>query len=384
MIEKHHHLMIFCGEPSGDMRAASLVSALIKKNPYLTFSGIGGDHLEKAGVTTFANIKDLSVMGFTEVIKNLPRIKKIFNLAVEETIKQKPDAVIFVDYPGFNLRLAKILKSKGFKTIYYISPQIWAWKENRIHLIKKVIDRMMVLFPFEKDFYQRHDYPADFVGHPIVDEIIPQTTKEFFLKNLSLSPNKKTIGILPGSREKEILNLLKDMLLSARLILKQFPDSQFVLLKSKNINDTIFNTILKDFKDLNIKTTYDYYDALAAIDCAIVASGTASLEVGISGKPMVVIYRLSWISEKIFRLLIGDRIKHISLLNIISRKEIVKEFIQKEASPKNISKEILRLLTNTEYYQSIQKELLHLRNSLNSSQASERAAYVVLDELSKS
>ncbi len=371
--------MIICGEPSGDMRAASLVNAIKKLSPGITFSGIGGACCEREGVRLFSNIDDLAVMGFTEVIKNLARIKRVFNTAVAEITKQRPDAVILVDYPGFNLRLAKVLKQKGFKIIYYVSPQVWAWQESRVKLIKKVVDRMMVLFPFEKEFYAKRGYAVDFVGHPIVDEVAANMNTSDFFKKLGLNPSLRTIGLLPGSREKEIINLLPDMLNATKLIKEKAPQTQFILLQAKNVDPSIFNTILASHTTPTITTTSEYYNALNAVDACIVASGTATLETGICGKPMVVVYRTSWLTEMLVRLFI--KIRYISLVNIVAGRKLVDELLQKEVTPKNISNEILRFLSNPTVYNKMQHDLLDLRSSLGSSGASQRAAHVVLDAL---
>lgn len=372
--------MIICGEPSGDMRAASLVNAIHQLSPSITFSGIGGDFCERAGVHLFSNIDQLAVMGFTEVLKNLPRIKRVFNTAVAETKKQKPDAVILVDYPGFNLRLAKILKQKDFKIIYYVSPQVWAWKESRIDLIKKVVDRMLVFFPFEKEFYAKRGYTADFVGHPIIDEVSANINATDFLNKLGMNTSLKTIGLLPGSREKEIINLLPDMLRAAELIKEEYPHIQFILLQTKNVPADIFDQILKNHPTLPLTITSEYYNALNACHACIVASGTATLETGICGKPMVVVYRTSWLTEMLVRLFI--KIRYISLVNIVAEKKLVEELLQKDATPKNISDGILRFLNDPIYYNKTKDDLLSLRSKLGSSGASKRAAEVVLDVIS--
>ncbi|MBF0386359.1 MAG: lipid-A-disaccharide synthase [Candidatus Omnitrophica bacterium] len=373
-------ILIVTGEESGDMRAAPLVRAIGHYAQQTRFIGIAGDRCRQEGVATFADIRDLAVIGFVEVIKNFSRIKKVFDLTVQKARSEKPDLAILVDYPGFNLRLAVELKKLGIKVVYYVSPQVWAWKASRVKLIKKVVDRMLVLFPFEKDFYAKHNYAADFVGHPLLDEVHADRSSAAFRSELKLDPKVTIIGLLPGSRKNEIVRLLPLMYKAAQLIRQNNPRTQFVLLQAK----TISNELLNKYSALapeGLQITKEYYNGLNITDYCIVASGTATLETGIMGKPMVVVYKTAWLTALIVRLVI--KIRDISLVNIIAGKRIVPELIQQDANPNRLAKEVLALLNDQNKTQAMRRELSALRTRLGNPGASQRAARIVVEELAK-
>ncbi|MEI8012573.1 MAG: lipid-A-disaccharide synthase [Candidatus Omnitrophota bacterium] len=370
-------LLIVAGEESGDMRAAALVREIKALCPGTRFIGIGGNRCREAGVDTFTDITELAVIGFTEVIKNFARIKRVFNLTLTRALAERPQAVILVDYPGFNLRLAQELKKNGIKVIYYISPQVWAWKESRVKTIKNTVARMMVLFPFEKDLYARHGYTADLVGHPLVDEVRADIPRHEFLTHAGLDHQKKVIALLPGSRTKEISRHLPVMLEAARIILKKNPDIQFILLKAKNLGQECFSPWLSIAPEKLI-ITEDYYNALGACDSGIVCSGTATLETALMGKPMTVVYKTSWLTWYLGKLLV--KIPCIALVNIVAGHKIVEELLQKNASPANIAAEALKTL---ELSDKLQQELARVKTLLGSPGASRRAAMVVREELAR-
>ncbi len=370
--------MIVAGEESGDMRAASLVRSIKAYAPHVSFFGIAGERSRKEGVETFSDVTELAVIGFLEVIKHLPQIKKVFDYAVWKAKEEKPDLVILVDYPGFNLRLAREMKKLGIKVIYYVSPQVWAWKASRIKTIKACVDRMLVLFPFEADFYKKHGYTADFVGHPLVDEVRPNKRPDDFLNTLELSEKNPTLALLPGSREKEVSRLLPIMLKAANLLQKEHPRLQVLVLQARNINDQLFKRSLKR-TDVKFKTTKDYYNALNAADLCVVASGTATLETGIMGKPMVVVYKTSWLTYFMVKAVI--RIPYISLVNIVAGKKVVEELIQHGASAGKIARTISALLKDPQKAQAVRRELTVLKNRLGLPGASQRAAKIVISEL---
>lgn len=373
-------IMIIAGEESGDMRAAPLVRAIKRYAPEVSFIGITGDRCRQEGVATFADIRDLAVMGFIEVVKNYGRIKKLFDLTLNKARAEKPDLAILVDYPGFNLRLAAELKKLNIKVIYYVSPQVWAWKASRVKIIKKVVDRMMVLFPFEKDFYAKHQYSADFVGHPLLDEVHAGKDAETFKATLGLSGKAPVIGLLPGSRKTEITTLLPILYAAANTLKKKNPKLRFILLQAKTISDELISRYAR-LAPADMIITKEYYNGLNAADFCIVASGTATLETGIMGKPMVVVYKTAWITSFIVRLVI--RIKDVSLVNIVSGKRIVQELIQQDATPDRIAKEIHILLNDPARTQAMRKDLAALRARLGNPGASQRAAKVVAEELAK-
>lgn len=371
--------MIVAGEASGDMHAAEVVTALRASLPSLRFNGVGGESMAKAGVSLFANITELAVIGFVEVIKNYSRIKKVFNQVLREVEQTKPDAVLLVDYPGFNLRLARKLKEKKIKVIYYISPQVWAWKEKRVKLIKKVVDKMLVLFSFEQEFYKKHKMDVEYVGHPLVDEVKVTRKAEDVLVSLGLNPSKPAVGLLPGSREKEVERHLPVMVKAAELLYKKDSSRQFILLKAPTISISTLQHYTKKSK-APIKITDEHsYNALNAVTVCMVASGTATLETAILKKPMVIVYKTSWVTYAIAKIFI--KIPNIGLANIVAGRKIVPELIQNNATPVKIAAEMEKLLSDPKEFQRVQKELSKIHNWLGDPGASRRAAKIILKEI---
>lgn len=372
-------MIVVAGEASGDLHAAHLVKELKKLNSGLTFSGVGGGHMRAEGVTLYEDIRKLAVVGFVEVLKHFTDIKKIFYRILEEAERRKPDAVILVDYPGFNLRLAKELKKRGIKVIYYISPQVWAWDEGRIKLIREVTDKMIVLFPFEKTFYARHGLEVAFVGHPLVETVHPYPQPEQFLKSLGLSPLKITVGILPGSRQKEIERLLPVMLKAAEALYLANKNLQFLLMRAPTIDRETIDGYLQGIRLPICVVDRQTHAGISASQICMVASGTATLETAILEKPMVVIYKTSFVSWLLARLFI--RIPCIGLVNVVAEKKIVPECIQFDATPEKIAREIKSMLANKARLADIGKELRKVKTSLGATGASRRAAQEVLKGL---
>ena len=370
--------MIVAGEASGDMRAAGLARALKKLDPNLRLSGIGGEYMRQAGVECFTDITELAVIGIAEVIKNFSRIKKVFDQTLKEIDTTHPDCIILVDYPGFNLRIAREIKKRGIKIIYYISPQVWAWREKRVLKIKKLIDRMIVLFPFEQNIYSKYGMKVDYVGHPLVDEIIVSKDQTAILKSIGLSASKTTIGLMPGSRAKEVERHLPCMLEAAQKLFNQNRERQFILLKSSSIPLKLIEDQLFGYKHLPLKI-YDglTYDGINAMDAVIVASGTATLECALLKKPMVIIYKTSWLTYAIARSVI--KIPYIGLVNIVAGKKVADELIQNDATAPNITNALESALYNPQ----IINELAAVKSSLGQPGASLRAAQIVLEEIAK-
>ena len=368
--------MIVAGEASGDMRAAGLARALKTLDPSLRLSGIGGEYMRRAGVECFTDITELAVIGIAEVVKNLSRIKKVFDQTLKQIDITHPDCVILVDYPGFNLRLARAIKKRGIKVIYFISPQVWAWREKRVTQIKKLVDRMIVLFPFEQNIYSKYGMKVDYVGHPLVDEIIVDKDKTEVLKSIGLSAGKTTIGLMPGSRAKEVERHLPCMLEAAQKLFEKNHEYQFMLLRASSIPLKLIESIVGNPKHIPIKI-YDgpTYDGINAMDVGLVASGTATLETALLKKPMVIIYKTSWLTYGLAKSLI--KIPYIGLVNIVAGKKIAEELIQNDATADNIASAIEAALRNPQ----IIDELAALKTSLGGPGASLRAARVVLDNL---
>ncbi len=364
--------MIIAGEASGDMRAAELVNAIKALSPEITFSGVGGDCMGKSGVVLFDHITSLAVIGVVEVLRNLKRIKKIFDHILTEVDKQKPDAIILVDYPGFNLHLAAALKKRAMKVVYYVSPQVWAWREKRIEHIKKVVDRMLVLFPFEKDLYARYGMNVDYVGHPLIDEINTQRSPSDVLKSIGLEiQGALTIGLMPGSRQKEIERHLPIMLEAAKKLYAIDNRRQFLLLKASTITKEILAGYIP--RSLPVKIYEgNPHDGINAMSAAIVASGTATLETALLNKPMVIIYKTSWMTYAIAKNVI--KIPCIGLVNVVAGRKIVPELIQNNCNPTNIAKAVESILHD----KNITEELKKVKITLGEGGASHRAAKIIL------
>jgi len=380
MEEKENHIILVAGEASGDLHSAHLVEALKIKDPSLTFSGLGGPKMKAAGVELYEDMTKLAVIGFIEVLKHFWDIRKVFNLIRKKIRETKPKAVILVDYPGFNLHLAKKLKKQNVKVIYYISPQVWAWKKNRVTLIKKYIDKMLVIFKFEKDFYAQFGVDVEFVGHPLIDIIKVTTPKDKFLQSINLREYKTTVGILPGSREKEIQEMLPVMLDAAQILHEKYPMLQFLVSKAPTIDIALINKIL-DKMPFKIRIVEeDTYNAVNACDLCLVTSGTATLETAILQKPMVVIYKTSFITWVLAKMFI--KIPNIGLVNVVARKKIVPECIQHQATGKIIAYELEKIFTDEIVIADIKNELSAVKEALDSGGASEKAANEVIKVLS--
>jgi lipid-A-disaccharide synthase len=369
------HLMIIAGEASGDMRAGELVSAIKSMAPSIEFSGVGGDCMQKAGVKLFENITSLAVIGFVEVLKNLGTIKKVFEKILTQVDAHKPDAVILVDYPGFNLRLAAQLKKRSIKVIYYVSPQVWAWKEKRIEKIKTTVDRMITLFPFEKELYARYGMEVDYVGHPLIDEIKLTKSPSDVLKSVGLADQGvTTIGLLPGSRQKEVERHLPVMLEAAGKLYNQDQRRQFLLLKAPTIKREVLESYILPSFPVRIYEGSSY-DGIHACHALIVASGTATLETALLEKPMVVIYKTSWITYAIAKRVI--KIPYIGLVNVVAGKKIVPELIQNDCNSDYLMHAVSTILQDTTMVEHLRK----IKSSLGESGASQRAAKVVLNTI---
>jgi lipid-A-disaccharide synthase len=325
-------LYIIAGEASGDLHGSNLIKALRAQEPNLNVRCWGGDMMQQQGGEVVKHYRDLAFMGFIEVVMNLRTIARNLKFCKEDILQYKPDAIVLIDYPGFNLRIAEWAKEHGIKVFYYISPQIWAWKQNRVHKIKKCVDRMFVVLPFEKDFYKKFDYDVSFVGHPLLD-VISETNRDFekFVSENHL-PNKPIIALLPGSRKQEIATMLPIML----SVKNEFPNHQFVVAGAPGQAPEFYTPMLhnSDAKLIFGKT----YGLLQHAQAGLVTSGTATLEAGLFQLPQVVCYKGSAISYHIAKRLI--KIKYISLVNLILDRPAVLELIQHELNEKNLKTEL--------------------------------------------
>jgi lipid-A-disaccharide synthase len=358
---------IIAGEASGDLHGSNLMKALYKEDPNAEIRFWGGDLMQNVGGTLVKHYRELSFMGFIEVVFNLKTILNNIKICKKDIQEFQPDVLIFIDYPGFNMRIAKWAKELGMKTHYYISPQIWAWKENRITDIKRDVDKMYVILPFEKDFYEKkHHYPVEFVGHPLIDAIQNRTTvdEESFRKEHNLD-EKPIIALLPGSRKQEITKMLSVML----SVVNDFPDYQFVIAGAPSQEYSFYAPFLKTKNSHFISNKT--YDLLSVSTAALVTSGTATLETALFKVPEVVCYKGSWASYQIAKRIVT--LKYISLVNLIMDKEVVTELIQDNCTSKNIKIELQKLL-ETDYRMQVLENYNVLEKQLGGSGASEKTA----------
>jgi lipid-A-disaccharide synthase len=371
-------ILLVCGEASGDQNAAGLTQEILRINPFLRIFAVGGHRLKETGAQIFYDIKGLSVIGLFDVLKKLPQFFTLQGLILKKIKDEKPDALILVDFSGFNLRLAKKI-NKSIPVIYYTSPQIWASRPGRVKTIKETVDKMVVLFKFEEEFYRKFGVEASFAGHPLLDTVKPTMEKKPFLHQCALSESKKTIALLPGSRVQEVKNILPIMLKAGLLIQKQMGNVQFVIAKSPMVSWSLFNRLIHGL-DLDLITIEDKtYDCLNIADFCLVASGTATLETAIMERPLVVIYKMNPLNYFLYR---GQvKLPYIGMVNIVAQKQIVPEFIQFNATGEKIARETLALLNNPSRLQQMKSDLSLVKSSLGENGASRRAAQIILDFL---
>ncbi|MDD4879882.1 MAG: lipid-A-disaccharide synthase [Candidatus Omnitrophica bacterium] len=369
-------IMIIAGEASGDLHGSSLALALKEIEPDVKLVGMGGEKMVKAGLQSFQDIKDLSVIGILEILSSLKKFKDAFNLLVRKLDSEKPDAVVLIDYPEFNLRFAIEAKKRGIPVIYYISPQIWAWRKGRVNTVKKYVDKMIVILGFEKDFYAKEGVNVEFVGHPLLDVVKPSFGRDEFLKKYGLEPAFKVIALLPGSRLTEIERNLPIMLKAAKRIKDRFGNTQFILAKPAEIKVSAYEKILKR-APLKPAIVEGYpYDCINAAELALVASGTATIETMILEKPMLIIYKVSLLTWLVGKLLV--KVPNIGLVNIIAGERIVPELVQFDATPSNISSEVSSLFSSPEKTEAMKARLAAVKAGLGGPGASRRAAEMIL------
>ncbi len=362
---------MIAGEASGDLHGSNLIKELKLLDTAADIKCWGGDMMERAGATLVKHYRELAFMGFAEVIKNLPTIFKNLSFCKKDIIQFKPDVLLLIDYPGFNLRIAKWAKQQGFKVVYYISPQVWAWKENRVKQMKQCIDQMLVILPFEKDYYQnKWNWSVQYVGHPLVQEMEQRKT-ELLAQHSDAKTKQNKIALLPGSRKQEI-NIKLPIMLS---VAAAFPEYEFVVAKAPGQEDSFYEPFLKQYHNVSAVRNKTYLLLLQS-RAALVTSGTATLETALLQVPEVVCYKGSNISYQIAKQLI--KIKYIALVNLIMDKLVVKELIQNELTPQNLITELDLLLNNQEKKTQLQNDYEALKNILSvGGNASKNAAQSV-------
>jgi lipid-A-disaccharide synthase len=369
-------LLMVAGEASGDLHGGRLLAAIRRLVPGLRAFGLGGDTLRAAGLETVAHSREVAVVGITEALKVLPRARQVFAALLAEVDRRRAPAAVLVDFPEFNLRLAKELKRRGLAVVYYISPQVWAWRRRRVATIARVVDRMLVLLPFEADFYRRHGVAVEHVGHPLVDEVprLPQAW------DAGPPAGPYRIALLPGSRVNEIEALLPTMLVAVRLLAAEVP-IEVRLIQAPTIPHELLEEEVS-LAGLPVQiVAADRFAAIADSHLALCASGTATLEVGLLGTPLLVLYRLRPATYLLGRLLV--RLPWVSLVNLVLGRRVVPELIQEAASPARVAREAARLLRDPEAVAAMRRGLAELRPRLGEAGATERAARIVVEELAR-
>ncbi len=367
-------IMVSAGEASGDVIGAELALSLGKLCPALDLKGIGGRRMESAGVRLLFDISELAAVGFSEVVKNFGKIRHVFYGFLRAIEEEKPDVLVLIDYPGFNMRLASRAKRKNIKVVYYISPQVWAWGKNRVYRIASSVDRMLVIFPFEKDFYEKFGVCADYVGHPITDRL--GGVSENIRRNNSFPGEKPLICLLPGSRRQEVARHLPVMLSAAALIKKNIPGAEFIIGRAGTISRDFISSILsRGSFPAEIRENGEC-EAVGMSDFVIASSGTATVESAYFRKPMVVIYIVSPLTWIFAKLLV--RVENIAMVNVLAGKRLVPEFVQSAANPRAVAGAAVSVLKSREIYDRMVDELGDVKKQLGSPGAAGRAARLVL------
>ena len=370
------HVMILAGEASGDAHAAEFVEQLKSLQTDIRLSGMGSQEMRRAGVKVFFDSSIIAVVGLVEVLKHWGDIKKAMALVKERLEQTRPDLLVLVDYPEFNLKMARHARELGIKVLFYISPQVWAWRPKRIHKIGKLIDHMAVIFKFERQYYENAGIPVSFVGHPLVDKVKVSADREALRAELGIAAADRVIGLFPGSRHSEISRLLPLMFETAELMRKRDPQIRFILPVASTLD---FDAISRQCasRDLDIIVSQgDIYEAISCCDAIVSCSGTVTLEIGLLGVPMCIVYKMSGMSYSIMKRLIT--IPHIGLVNIVADGAVVREFLQQQANPETVSAELFELLENSEYRTQIKSGLERVRQNLGTGDGARNMAQLVL------
>lgn len=375
----HREVLIVAGEASGDMHAANLIREVGKHHPEVHFSGIGGEQMRAAGTRILVDSRVMAVVGLFEVLAHFRTIYGALQLMRRQLREHRPDLLILVDYPDFNLRLAKSARELGIKVLFYISPQVWAWRQERVYKIARLVDRMAVVFPFEVPFYEKAHVPVTFVGHPLVDEARCELSRSEVLTDFGMDPKRKTVGLFPGSRKSEIKRLLPLVVEAAKRLQVTYPDLQFLLPLASTLDE---KDILPQLRNVDVKLIKGRpYDVMRACDAIVSASGTATLEIALIGTPLVVIYKIAPLSYRIMSRMI--KVDHIALCNIVAGQRMVPELIQDDATAENIQSELERLLEDGSRADKQRTEMGEIRGKLGGGGGARKIAELTLEMLGK-
>lgn len=367
-------VLMVAGEASGDLHGAGVVRALKRCAPAAEIAGVGGDMMAAEGMRLLHHINSLAFMGFLEVVRNLPAIRALERLLVRELESRRPDAVVLIDYPGFNLRFARKAKERGIPVLYYISPQVWAWNKGRVRRMAGLVDRMKVVFPFEVGIYRKEGIDVEWVGHPLAEHLGEIPSRADFVRRHGLDPARKIVGLFPGSRVQEIERILPVMVRASEAV-RRTRNVQIALGVAPNLGAALIRRQLPAGADIRLLEGATH-GLMAHADAAIVTSGTATLETGWFGTPMVVVYRTSPVTYLIGRMLVD--VPAIGLVNIVAGKKIVPEYVQHAMTVENLADAIGRILDDPAYADAMRRDLAAIRELLGSPGASEKVARAVL------
>jgi lipid-A-disaccharide synthase len=375
-------LLLSCGEPSGDLYAGALTRELRELAPGVAISGLGGPKFAAAGGALVEDYRGLAVTGLTEAIAKLPRSRAAIGRLVRSARAEHVDALVLIDFPDFNFQLARRVKPLGIPIVYYISPQIWAWRAGRLKTMKAIADRVLVIFPFEEQIYRDGGVPVEFVGHPLIDLATASAPRDRFLQSHGRQANAPTVAILPGSRANEVAHTLPDLAAAANLIRARVPDAQFVVARAPDLDDRLFD-VLRRCRVPDVSIVEGDADAvLASADVALTASGTATVQAALHDVPMVIVYRLSALTFRIVRRLV--HVNAIGMVNLIAGEKIVPELVQDQFTPEAVAAEAVSMLTDRSRAAEIRAGLARVRQRLGGPGASRRAAEAILQVAGRS
>jgi lipid-A-disaccharide synthase len=369
-------VMISCGEPSGDLYAGALAAEILQASPSTVITGFGSDRLKAAGASLVGDFSGLSVTGLMEVARVLPRTYATYRRLIDDAETTRPDVFVAIDFPDFNFRLAAAVRKRGVPVVYYISPQLWAWRRGRMRTMRRIADRVLVIFPFEEEIYREAGVPVQWVGHPLLDVAKTSEPRTAFLARLQLDPNRPVVALLPGSRHNELHAILPDLVNAALLIRGRVPGVQWIVARAPHLADEAFAP-LKRLTGEVAMVEHQTDDVLAAADLALVASGTVTVQAALHECPMVVVYKLSALTYRL-----GKPFVHVdtyAMANLVAGRRVVPELIQEDFTPERVAAEALRVLTDPVHAASVRRSLREVRGKLGEPGASRRAADAVLE-----
>ena len=375
MAEPIRRAMIVTGEASGDLHGGNLIAAAAKVDPGLKFFGVGGVNMERAGCDILIQGEEIATMGFVEVLGHLPVILRAFK-KMKQILQgdERPDVLILIDFPEFNLRLARVAKEVGVPVLYYVSPQVWAWRRGRVKKIAAVVDYLAAILPFEPEYYKDEDIEVEYVGNPLLDEFTITIDRDDYLRSKGLDPAKKTVGLFPGSRINELNYIFQTIIASARVLYERDPDLQFLLPVAPTLSEETIRERLAGQPFKTVLVHDSIYNVANACDAVIIVSGTATLQTALAGAPMAILYKLNALSYFIGKCLV--KVPFIGLANIVAGQQVAKEFMQEAATPDNIVGEIEKILYDDTYRQDLRAKLATVQKKMGEPGCSERVARV--------